>query len=172
MARFACVKIFILKLYYCFNPNLGGGRGGVNFSFTPCWFSLNNLETVKAVSLAFCGIQEHFISDIRAKFGISNSPQSPDITQNSDGGISDFLNFSKSLIKEHCHNSRTSDDIPVKLGPVTKLDKKNKTTSKKFGHDVMSEDCDVIVIFPIYGQFGVIREPNFGGIVCKTYIFH
>ena len=56
-------------------------------------------------------------------------------------------------------------------GPVTKLDKKNKTTSKKFDDDVMSTDCDVIVIFPIYDQFGRIRKPESGRIVCKTYIF-
>ena len=36
-----------------FNPNLGGGRGVV----LPCWFSLNNSETVKAVTLTFCSIQ-------------------------------------------------------------------------------------------------------------------
>ena len=59
----------------------------------------------------------------------------------------------------------------MKLGPVTKLDKRNKTTSKKFDDDVMSENCDVIVIFPIYGQFGAIRKPDSGCIVCKTYIF-
>ena len=59
----------------------------------------------------------------------------------------------------------------MKLGPETKLDKKNKTTSKKFDDDVMSENCDVIVIFPIYGQFGAIRKPDSGRIVCKTYIF-
>ena len=59
----------------------------------------------------------------------------------------------------------------MKLGPVTKLDKKNKTTSKKFDYDVMSENCDVIVIFPIYGQFGAIWKPDSGRIVCKTYIF-
>ena len=34
----------------------------------------------------------------------------------------------------------------MKLGPETKLDKKNKTTSKKLDDDVMSENCDVIVI--------------------------
>ena len=45
----------------------------------------------------------------------------------------------QSLIKENCHNSRTSDDIDMKLRPVTKLDKRNKTTSKKFDDDVMSE---------------------------------
>ena len=44
-------------------------------------------------------------------------------------------------------------------------------TSKKFDDDVMLANCDVIVIFPIYGQFGAIRNPDFGRIVCKTYIF-
>ena len=37
----------------------------------------------------------------------------------------------------------------MKFGSVTNLDKKNKTTSKKFDDDVMSENCEVIVIFPI-----------------------
>ena len=35
----------------------------------------------------------------------------------------------------------------------------------------MSENCDVIVIFPIYIQFGAIRKPDSGPIVCKTYVF-
>ena len=35
----------------------------------------------------------------------------------------------------------------------------------------MSENCDVIVIFPNYGQFGAIRKPDSGRIVCKAYIF-
>ena len=39
----------------------------------------------------------------------------------------------------------------MKLGPVTKLNKRNKATSKKFDNDFMSGNCDVIVIFPIYG---------------------
>ena len=39
----------------------------------------------------------------------------------------------------------------MKLEPVPKLDKKNKTTSKKINDDVMSAYCDFIVIFPIYG---------------------
>ena len=61
-------------------------------------------------------------------FGIHNSSQSPDIGQNSDRGISDFGISGQSLITENCHNSRTSDDIVMKLGPVTKLYKRNKTT--------------------------------------------
>ena len=59
----------------------------------------------------------------------------------------------------------------MKLGPVTKLDKRNKTTSKKIGDDVMLANCEVIVIFPIYGQFGAIWKPDSRGIVCKTKIF-
>ena len=56
--------------------------------------------------------------------------------------------------------SRTSDDIDVKLGPVTKLEKRNKTMSKKFDVDVMSENCDVIVLFRIFGQFKAVRGPD------------
>ena len=59
----------------------------------------------------------------------------------------------------------------MKLGPVTKLDKRNKITSKRFDNDVVSTNCDVIVIFLVYGQFGAIWKPNSGRIVCKTYIF-
>ena len=35
----------------------------------------------------------------------------------------------------------------------------------------MQKNCDVIVIFPIYGQFGAIWKPYSKRIVCKTYIF-
>ena len=50
----------------------------------------------------------------------------------------------------------------MKLGPVTKIDKKNKPASKK--------NSKVIAIFPIYGQVGAIGKPDPGRIVCKTYI--
>ena len=59
----------------------------------------------------------------------------------------------------------------MKLGPVTKLDKGDKSTSKKLGENVMSENSDVVVTFPIYDQFDAIQEPDSGHIVCKTYIF-
>ena len=47
-----------------------------------------------------------------------------------------------------------SDDIDMKLEPVTKIDKRNKLILKKIDGDVLSANCNVIVIFPIYGQFG------------------
>ena len=60
----------------------------------------------------------------------------------------------------------------MKRGPVTKFDKRIKPTSKEFGNDVISANSDVIVFFLIYGQFGAIRKPDSGHIVCKTYIFN
>ena len=57
----------------------------------------------------------------------------------------------------------------MKLGPVSKIDKRNKTNLKNFDADVMSKVCDFI--FPIYGQFGAMQNPDFGWIFCKTYIF-
>ena len=59
----------------------------------------------------------------------------------------------------------------MKLGSVTKLDKRNKITSKQIDNDVVSTNSDVIVIFLIYSQFGAIRPPDSGRIVYKTYIF-
>ena len=59
-------------------------------------------------------------------------------------------------MKRNCHNSQTSDDNDMKLGTVIKLDKRNKTTSKKNDGGVMSGNYDVTAFFPIYGQFGAI----------------
>ena len=47
----------------------------------------------------------------------------------------------------------------MKLGPVTKLDKRKKNV-KKIDDEVMSKNCDIIVIFLIYGQFGAISKPD------------
>ena len=35
----------------------------------------------------------------------------------------------------------------------------------------MSVNYDVIAIIPIYGRFGANRKPDFGRIVCRTYVF-
>ena len=48
----------------------------------------------------------------------------------------------------------------MKLGPVTKLDKKNKKTLKKFDDDVMSVNCDAIVVFAVYVQFAVFPKSD------------
>ena len=58
----------------------------------------------------------------------------------------------------------------MKLEPVTKLDKRNTSTSKNIDNDVLSANFEVIVIFKIYGQFGGIWKPDSRCIACKTYI--
>ena len=57
----------------------------------------------------------------------------------------------------------------MKLGPVTKLDKRNTITSKRIDDDVMS--ANVVVKFLTYDQFGAIWKLDSGRIVCKTSIF-
>ena len=71
MLNFFCHCIVTVLFYggpslQCVKSNMCGGR--VNLPL--CWFSFNNSETVKAVTLAFCSIQYHFIRDYGAKFGI------------------------------------------------------------------------------------------------------
>ena len=55
-----------------------------------------------------------------------------------------FLLFKSSLFQSDIA------DIDMKLGAVTKLDKRNKTASKKFDDDIMLENFDVIVTSLIY----------------------
>ena len=51
--------------------------------------------------------------------------------KNSDRGISNFRISGQSFKNENCQNSIASHDIDMKLGPETKLDKKNTAISKK-----------------------------------------
>ena len=81
---------------------------------------------------------------------VSNLPQSSDNGQNSDGVISDFRISGQSLIKRNYYNSRNREDSDMKLGPVTKFDKINKTMPGKFGGDVILKYCEVIAMFLIY----------------------
>ena len=103
---------------------------------------------------------------------VSLTPPSPKILSKTQMGvflISRFLVNSLVILSWSIH-SKTRGDIDTKLGPVAKLNKRNKTTSKKFDDDVMSVNCDFIINFSIYGQFGAIRKLDSGRVVCKTYI--
>ena len=57
-------------------------------------------------------------------------------------------------------------------GPVTKIDKRNMAMSKKFDDDVMSANCEVILIFPIYGKFGAIHPVDNGTSNGRPYEVH
>ena len=80
--------------------------------------------------MQFCIIQYLFIRHIRTKFGIPNSSHFPDIGQKSDGFFSNFRISGQSVINENSHNSRTSNDIDMRLGTMTKLEKENTTIVK------------------------------------------
>ena len=73
--------------------------------------------------------------------------------------------------RQNCRNFRTSDDIGMRLGPVTKLDKRNKIISKKNDDEAMSENCDVILIFHFLGLFGAVQNLDSGHRVRKTHFF-
>ena len=98
----------------------------------------------------------NFILNVPVKFGIPILLQPPDIRQNSDVVISDFQISGQSLIKGNCHNSRTSDDIDMKLEPVTKLDKRKKATSKK----LMMTSCQKILMSLLFFQYTINLEQS------------
>ena len=52
-----------------------------------------------------------------------------------------------------------SNDLKMKLELVTKLYKKSTATLKETDDDVMSAYCDT-------GQFGAIRRPDYGPMIC------
>ena len=101
----------------------------------PCLLYLDNSETGKAVTMEFSCIQQYFIRDIHVKYGIPNSSQSPDIGQNSDGDIFHFRISGQSFMNENFHNSKTNDNINMKLGVLSKLDKRNTVTSIRISHN-------------------------------------
>ena len=75
--------------------------GGNFTSSSASWFSLNNSDTVKTGNTGILhSIQKHIIRNIRPKLGIPNLPQTLDIGQNTDGGISDFRISAQILITE------------------------------------------------------------------------
>ena len=82
---------------------------------------------------------------------MSELAPSSDVSQNPYRIIFDFWISVKFLIQKNCYNSRTTNDIDIKLGPVTKPDNLNKTAAKNVDDGFLLENCDVIVIFPIYG---------------------
>ena len=42
---------------------------------------------------------------------------------------------------------------------------------KKIDDDIMPTNCNVVIIFPIYGQFGAIWKSDSECMICETYIF-
>ena len=73
-------------------------------------------------------------------------------------------------MKENGHNSRTSTDIDMKLVPVTKLDKRNKTTSKKL---TLTSCLKIVMSLSFFEVFANLEHsrPDSGHRVCKSHVF-
>ena len=69
--------------------------------------------------------------------------------KNSDKGIpiSEFL--VKFFLNKNCQNSRASNDVDMKLGPVNKLNKRKTATLK----NLMTTSCQQIMTSPSFLQF-------------------
>ena len=74
---------------------------------------------------------------------IPNSSSFPVIGQNTDRMFS-FSNIRSIPYKYSCDNSKTSNDLDMKLGPKAKLEKK---VLKKPDDDIISTNYDAFIIF-------------------------
>ena len=68
-------------------------------------------------------------------------------------GVFSISRFLVNPLKKYYHNSRTSDDIDMKLEQVTKIEKKNKTTSKKFDDDECQKFAASFSFFQFMANF-------------------
>ena len=91
-------------------------------------------------------------------------PQSPDNRQNLDGDSFDSQISGQSFMKDNFLNSRFIYDIDMKLGPVTKFDKKIRRHQKK----LMMMSCQQIVISLIFFQFMANLE-QFGSQITEAW---
>ena len=111
--------------------------------------------------------------DFSILFQIFFLPSIENIGQNWHRDISNFLISGQFLINKNLHNSRTTNDIDMKLRPESKLDKKNTKTSNVLTMTfwIKSASRYIIVVYSIYQKFGAIRKPASVSTVCNTYIF-
>ena len=120
---------------------------------------------VLTVNLAFCSINNFLLETSLPNLVSLTRPSLQILDKTKPFPISRFLVnllYTKIFI---------TPDIGMKLGPGTKLEKRNTATSKKLDEDVVSVNFDVLVIFPIYGQFGVIVKLDSGRMVTLILTF-
>ena len=122
--------------------------------------------------MVFCSIKYLFIRDVHTKFDILSSLQCSDIGENSDGGNSWFVvKFGVTLINKDYHNSRTSDDIDMKLRLLAKFDKRNTKMWKRLMMTSCQEIMTSLVLFSIYDQFCAIQRLDSRYIVHYSSMF-
>ena len=71
-----------------------------------------------------------------------------------------FPIFGQSLTKRNCHNSRTSDYTDMKFVSVIKIDKRNKTVSKKLTMTPFREILTSLPVFKLTSNLEQFGIPN------------
>ena len=174
----ACIYVFIMDVCTSMmNPTVAFMvalfLGLANFSSTinperiafPIFFQLSqysanpaNVSWILLFGFGFLlflwGVWSHISSQVSNNLGVFNPVCVCVCEGGGEGNFTPPVGFpfqisGQSLIKENCHNSRTSDGIDMKLTPVTKLHKKNKTTSK----NLLMTSCPKIVTLLSFFQF-------------------
>lgn len=93
------------------------------------------------------GIFQHsvfFLKDIGPEISIPNLSQPLDIGRNLYRSISNSRISGQSLIKD---NYKTSNDIYMKLGPLSKLEKRNTIKLRKLDDDAILRNSESFLIF-------------------------
>ena len=87
-------------------------------------------------------------------------------------GLSDFRISGQPLINKNCHNSKTSNDIDVKLRPVTKIDRRKTARSKQEQkiYDFMSAIVTSLLFFFIYSQFEALPVKLTFSLIASFYL--
>ena len=75
------------------------------------------------------------------------------------------------IINRSCRKSTTSDDTDMKLGPVTKIEKRNTATSKELTVTSCRQIMTPASLVLIHGWFGTLGNLDYGGIDYNSYIF-
>ena len=169
------MPISIKRFHYAFqfNSNLGGGR--VILSPPPVGVPLVTQKRHKLLPWHLAAFSSILLVMSRPSLVFLTCRSLQILRKTYNPAISDFRISGQSLIKGNCHNSRTSGDIDMKFEPATKLDKRNKTTSK----NLTMTSCPKIVTSLLFFQFmanleqsGIpdCKRPDSAGTVCKLYI--
>ena len=78
-----------------------------------------------------------------------------------DGGVKlvkFFINICNFL--KNFHDPRASNNIDIKVGLLSEIQKRNKIKPKRFDDEVILAYYDVAFIFVIYCRFGAIGKPE------------
>ena len=112
-------------IFFSFYPDLYSG-----YFYPPSWFSINKSVFVKVVNWHFVALTNFSLETFMLNL-VSLTCPSLQILVTTQSGVFSFFGFlPKYLTNKRCHDCRSINKINMKRRLVTKLDKRNTTTSE------------------------------------------